>query len=129
MPSCFTTSLFMVLQLRGVNTMTKSIYIISDKTFRNERYGCIINGSLHVSPVLYDRIQSKGADVSHAFVSHIKMIDVDEMVFIDNLKDVIIFAGQQVKVFDNGFYLGDATISCYPYSMKFEFAEVCMHYP
>jgi hypothetical protein len=108
--------------------MKNTLSIISDETFKNDGYGCILNGDLHVTPSLYERIfQSGHLDID--LVSNLVIIDVDELVYIENLEFMMVFAGQQVRVFNDGKYIGDGTVTCYPLTMKFEMAEVTMHFP
>jgi hypothetical protein len=108
--------------------MKNTLSIIADEAFKNERYGCIINGELHVSPSLYNRIFEFDHIDADLLVSLV-VIDVDELVYLDNLSDLNLFAGQQVQVFNNGRYFGDGTVTCYPLNMKFDMAEVTMHFP
>jgi hypothetical protein len=108
--------------------MRKTITLRSDTALKSEHIGCIINGELHVAPAVYDRIYNQ-ADTANETLLNLEIIDVDERVYIETLDDIRIFAGQQVKVYDQGFYLGDGTVTCYPYQMKFELAEVTMHFP
>src|SRR5207249_2702114 len=91
-------------------------------------YGCIINGELHIAPLLYNRIYN-GEKIDQELLFNLEIIDIDELVYIDMLENINIFAGQQVRVYENGFYTGDGTVTRYPFDMKFENAEVMMHCP
>ncbi len=108
--------------------MKNTLSIVPDETFKNDGYGCILNGDLHVTPSLYDRI-FKEDYVDLDLVSNLVIIDMDELVYIENLEFMLVFAGQQVRVFRNGKYIGDGTVTSYPFMMKFETAEVTMHFP
>ena len=93
-----------------------------------ENYGFLINGELHVAPTLYDKIYSKD-EIDNNLLMSLDVIDVDEMAYLEKLNEMLVFAGQQVKVFENGMYRGDGTITRYPFEMHFEYAEVTMHFP
>ena len=108
--------------------MKNTLAIISDKTFKNDRYGCIINGDLHVAPSLYDRIFQPGY-VDENLLLNLVIIDVDELIYLENLESMLLFAGQQVRVYNNSKYFGDGTVTSYPFAMKFEMAEITMHFP
>ncbi len=108
--------------------MKKNISIVPDPTLTGDTYGCLINGELHVAPLLYKRIYDDD-DVDHDMLMELVVIDVDELVYTERLNDILVFAGQQVKVYNDDVYLGDGTVTCYPYNMHFEHAEVMMHFP
>ena len=83
----------------------------------------LINGKLHVSSLLHaDILYGKRS-------SHLQIIDTDEINYRNHISEIKVFAGQQVQVFDNGLYIGDGTITDYPYQLDFGLAEVCLHYP
>jgi len=108
--------------------MKKTISILPDDALTNKDYGCKINGELHVGPELYNRIYNHSR-IDYDVLMNLKVIDVDELVYMDNLDQMIIFAGQQVKVFKEGEYIGDAVITAYPSNEHFGQAEVMMHFP
>ena len=108
--------------------MEHTLSIISDETFKSDEYGCIMNGELHVAPSLYEQIFKPGY-IDTELLSDLVVIDVDELVYIENLEFMTVFTGQQVRVFCNGKYAGDGTVTCYPYAMNFASAEVTMHFP
>ena len=108
--------------------MKKTLSIISDRILKNEDYGCIINGELHVAPALFDKICHHNI-IDDELLFQLTIFDLDEKIYVGNINELLIFSGQQVNVYDNGLYIGDATVTCYPYEMKFEKAEVTMHFP
>ncbi len=108
--------------------MDHTISIISDETFNHDDYGCLMNGELHVAPSLYSKIFRSG-QLDTELLSELVVIDVDELVYIENLEFMTVFTGQQVRVFCDGKYAGDGTVTCYPYAMNFASAEVTMHFP
>jgi hypothetical protein len=116
------------IEIAEVACMKTTIPIISDSTLSGENYGCLINGELHIAPTLYRRMCNT-IEIDYSMLMNLTVIDVDELVYTEKLDEMIIFAGQQVKVYTDGFYLGDGTITCYPYAMHFEQAEVRMHFP
>jgi len=107
--------------------MDQKISIVVDPAFENDDKAYIINGKLHVSPQWTRSIETEEYLKKKILKSSI--IDVDELMYVSNLDSTVLFAGQQVKVHNNGFYLGDATITCYPYNMQLQQAEVSMHSP
>jgi len=108
--------------------MKTTIPIIADSTLSGEGYGCLINGELHIAPTLYKRM-CHTVNIDYEMLMNLVVIDIDEMVYTEKLNEMMIFAGQQVKVYDNGLYMGDGTVTCYPFAMHFEQAEVTMHFP
>jgi len=107
--------------------MKTNFSIIPDTTLSGESYGCLINGNLHLAPNLYSRVCNDVEEIDYDILMNLVVIDVDEIVYTERLNDMLIFAGQQVKVYENGCYIGDGTVTCYPYEMHFERAEITMH--
>ena len=108
--------------------MKHLIPIISDQILSDENYGCLINGELHIAPALYDRMHNE-PEFDYALFENLDVVDIDEMVYIERIDELLIFSGQQVKVYDNGSYVGDGTVTSYPHKMHFEKAEITMHFP
>ena len=106
--------------------MKTNLSIIPDTTLSGENYGCLINGELHLAPNLFKQI-CDDAEIDYDVLMNLVIIDVDEIVYTERLNDLLIFAGQQVKVYKNGCYIGDGTVTCYPFEMHFEHAEVMLH--
>jgi hypothetical protein len=103
--------------------MKKIPQIISDP----EIYGTIgylINGKLHISESLHETLHT-----DKDFFAKFSFIDTDEINYRLHLNKIKLFAGQQVHVFDQGFCIGDGTITDYPYNFDFGLAEVCLHFP
>lgn len=108
--------------------MKSIIPILSNHLLNGENHGFLINGELHLAPALYDKICGS-KEIDNVMLMNLDVIDVDEMVYTEKLDEMLIFAGQQVKVFYHGVYLGDGTVTCYPHDMHFEYAEITMHFP
>jgi hypothetical protein len=100
----------------------KSPEVIPDADIQGP-VGYLINGKIHVSFFIHQQILAKKEGIV------IQYIDADEINYRTNLDEVNLFAGQQVNVFENGNFKGDATIIDYPYNHNLNEAEVCFHYP
>jgi len=86
--------------------------------------GYLINGKLHISALVHETMLT-----DKDFFINFSFIDTDEINYRLHLDEIKLFAGQQVHVFDQGFCIGDGTITDYPYNYDFGLAEVCLHYP
>jgi hypothetical protein len=96
--------------------------IITDPEIRGG-IGYLINGQIHISVELYKKWSLFPG------VIPIPFIDTDEINYKLHLDQIKLFAGQQVHVFDNGFLIGEGTITAYPLNHDFTMAEVCLHDP
>src|SRR5258705_7714074 len=103
------------------------LHVIPNERFSDSRFAFIINGELNVTQEIYDLLYDE--DIKDSLLESITIVDMDEVMYKNNIDKIRIFAGQQVKVYDSGKYIGDGTIVDYPYLGSFYKAMVSMHFP
>jgi len=102
--------------------ITDDLTIVAEKSYKGLPYGFLFEGELHVAPEIYDAL--KDDDTKGAVMQQLQVIDMYDMMFLSNFDEVEVFVGQQVQVWYNGKFKGNAVVTEYPLRYSDQLARI-----